>query len=130
MCYEYYRDTYKGELSEYEFNELYKIVYDIFMMFVETKVLYLKIKSDMLDDVEYYRSFCIQIDFIHSLGGLDSVSGNNPLEISSAQTAGFKYQYNKSKQSNMSFNGIPLSPLAKSRLEVELRKKGLMCVCL
>ena len=66
----------------------------------------------------------LEIDYLEAHGGEDAMNGNSDLNLSSVQTSGFSYSMSNDSST---FEGVPLSGIAKSKLDFILLKNGMRC---
>lgn len=124
----YYKDIHNGGIGEMEFDSLLSAVCVFLKIFMESYIS----QSKQKETIEEYQcniddAICYEIDYIAQNGGLKAFQGASDTEVSSVTTSGFKVDYGAATSS---YNGIPLSPLSKSLITKELRKKGYMNRCM
>lgn len=122
LNYLYYKNTFKGSLSEDDFSSLASAIYDLVQQICEAYIP----SWEYRDSLEEYglnldKAMCYQIDFINELGGLKAMNGASDADITSVKTEEFTYAIN---QNIKRFNGIPISPIAKNAIMKELRIHG------
>lgn len=110
-----------GKVSEGVFFSLIEPVCDFLQSYIETYVF----SSRLCDQLEDYGSFekaiVYQIDYISENGGIRVFYGSSDTDVESVTTSGYTYKVGNNV---IKHNGIPLSPLSKSLIMKELRKKG------
>lgn len=122
LTFDYYWDQYKGNLSPETFEELLPKVEFCVMALIEKTVPYWKIHDGMIDELNINRDLCIQLDYLHSCGGIEAFNGQNMQSFSEIKTSNFTLS--KKKDGNMSFSGIPFHSTAMSHILLELKRKG------
>lgn len=128
VAYEYYRDTYQGNLDQIEFVDLEPGVSRFIDSYIKSNVPYWRVRPLSEYGIDFSDVICMQVDFIAENGGKAALSGNSDFNIASVSTKGFSYQM-KGKQVPM-FNNVPLSPTMLAELRYLLRTAGLLSRCL
>ena len=123
MDYQYYRDEYKGTIRETEFYVLLPKAEAVLKMYIDDRV-----RTDQLQDPldgygHFDKALCFEVDYIDQNGGTTAVNGASDLDLKQVQSSGYTFQMGNGGQS---YKGIPFSPLAKSVIMAELRRKGLL----
>lgn len=128
VAYEYYRDTYQGNLDQIEFVDLEPGVSRLIDSYIKSILPHWKIRPLSEYDIDFNDVICMQVDFIAENGGKAALNGSSDFNVSTVSTKGFSYQM-KAKQVPM-FNNVPLSPMMLSELRYILREAGLLSRCL
>lgn len=114
-----------GKLQEAEFNELLPFIVANIESLIAEYVPKWRLEDDLesydLDNINYILR--MQIDFIASSGGINALMGKSDFDITSVTTSGITMQIGSSSQITY-HEGVPISPLVRSILVKELRKKG------
>lgn len=131
MDYEFYENTYKGLLTEEEFNKYLPRVEDVIFQYINYIVPFYKTKNTLDEyDLDLNMAICYMIDFMDETGGTGIVNGSCDLDVTSVQTDGFTFgsprSTTTSESSVPSFNGVYIAPIADSWIRNQLLKKGLM----
>ena len=133
MNWEYYSETYNGKLSKEQFEALLPFVLDIFQLVINDEVPYWRLDRIVMSDLDIDRAVCIQVDFLDTVGGKSALEGMSSLDLSAIETDGFSMNFGSKNASNgvtalddLKYNGMPLSPLAKTQLITTLRKAGFL----
>lgn len=122
LNYSYYKNTFKGNLSEDEFSSLAPFINDFVQQICEAYIPSWNYKETLEEyGLNLDKAMCYQIDFINELGGLKALNGASDADITSVKTEEFTYTMN---QNIKRFNGIPISPIAKTIIMKELRMHG------
>ena len=121
----FYKESWMGTVSYEEYPQLASLAEMIVESFVQT---YLS-NADLapLSEIrgDYRKALCAEIDFLHTVGGVDAAfGGQNQADLKTVKTENFEYSYSERKQRESDFNGMPLSPIARSLILSELRKQG------
>lgn len=113
-----------GKKCEDTFNELEPMAVRVVESYIASKCPFWKVKP--IDEYEFNLNevLTLEIDYLDAHGGEDAMNGNSDLNLSSVQTSGFSYSMNNS--SSM-FEGVPLSGIAKSKLDLILLRNGMRC---
>lgn len=128
VTFEYYKNTFEGNLSEVEFKELEPGVCRLIDSYIKSNVPIWRVKRLVDYEIDFNDVICIQIDFIAESGGKQALNGKSDFSVSSVSTKGFSYAMS-SKQIPM-FNNVPLSPIMLTNLRFLLRQAGLLARCL
>lgn len=121
----YYKQVWMGTLSDTEFQQLLAIAAVILESFVQVYLSDADLAplSELRGD--YRKALCAEIDFLHTVGGTDAAfGGQNQADLKTVKTENFEFSYSDRKQKESDFNGMPLSPVARSLAMSELRKQG------
>lgn len=125
--FEYYSQTYHGSLGQVEFSSLLPKVCDFIKVFMESYISIYKQKESLEEyDCNLDKAVCYQIDCIALNGGDKALNGNGDNNVTSVTTSGLTYHIGDDR---CSFNGVPLSPMAKQMIMAELDKKGYLNRC-
>ncbi len=127
MNYQYYVDTYKGELDKPEFDRLISKVEMLVKAYVDSLLRIEQIKDTLNEYGNFNDALCLEVDYLQQNGGVNALNGSSDLDIKQVQTSGYTFQIGSDlDEDERSFNGIPFSPLAKSMILTKLRKQGLL----
>lgn len=122
--FEYYNTNFKGQLNKEHFNEIVPYAKDTLMAVAKEHVPYWRLAYFNLDEERFYRSMCLQVEFINSIGGVSTLlSGNIPSGITKIETSGFALDY---RNTSKNIGGLPVSPLAVNEFLTVLRMGGYM----
>lgn len=121
----FYREIWMGTVTYEEYPQLASLAEMIVESFVQA---YLS-DSDLapLSDLrgDYRKALCAEIDFLHTVVGIYAAfGGQNQADLKTVKTENFEFSYSDRKQKESDFNGMPLSPIARSLALSELRKQG------
>lgn len=123
ISYDYYKNTFKGQLEEIEFNELEAGVCRLLDGYIKTLMPYWRAMPLHMYGIDFNDIICTQIDFIADNGGKSALQGNSDFNITGVSTKGFRYS---AKKMGPMFSGVPISPLMDAELKYYLRSKGFM----
>lgn len=121
----YYKNNWHGTLTDEEFAELQPVA----EMIVESFVLSCIARQDIapLSQLrgDYRNAVCAEIDFLSTIGGRAAVfGGQNQVDLKTVKTENFEFTYSDETRQNYDFQGMPLSPFAKTAAMSELRVQG------
>lgn len=122
--YEYYSKSFKGSLSEDEFNSLISKACDIIESYIMSLIPSDRVK--MLDEYEFDLSKCIcyELELLQAVGGNSVINGSSSvLSIESVETENFRYKYGKEDKYEM-LGSIPISPFVSNYIKTMLNKNG------
>lgn len=123
-------DEYKengGTNFEEVFNDLEPIAIKVIDSYIKSKVPFWKALPINDYDFDLSEVITLEIDYLNEHGGLEALNGNSDLNLSSVSTSGFSYSMQNTSQT---FEGVPLSGIAKSKLDFILLSNGLSGVAL
>lgn len=127
MTYEEYKSL-GGRFNEDQFQEIYPYAVATIEGYITGKVPFWRIKSsledygfDQIDEILMY-----EIDFLLSSGGINACLGKSDFNFNSVSTSGFSYSIDGGQLEF--YKGIPLSPIAVSKLDHALLATGLGCM--
>lgn len=113
-----------GTNFEEIFNALEPKAVMVVESYINSKCPFWKVKPIGEYDFDLSEVITLEIDYLEAHGGEDAVNGNSDLNLSSVQTSGFSYSMNND---STIFEGVPLSGIAKSKLDFILLKNGMRC---
>lgn len=120
MNYEAYKKL-EGQMSEADFVSLIGSVSDFLQSYVESFVKSSELRDHLTDYGDFDKAIVYQLDYINENGGIRVFYGSSDTDVESVTSSGYTY---KVGDSVIKYDGIPVSPLAKSLIMKELRKKG------
>ena len=129
MDYEYYNVTYKGELRKEEFDKLLPKAKLLIKSFIDDLVRTDHLQKKLDDYGDFDEALCLELDYLDQNGGIAAINGSSDLDLRQVQSSGYTFQVGTDASANYddrSYKGIPFSPLARSQVITELRKKGLL----
>ena len=127
MDYEYYSNTYGGTLRETEFKKLLTKAELLVKSFIDERLKATQLKADLSDYGDFDEALCLEIDYLDQNGGVAALNGSSDLDLKQVQSSGYTFQVDTGASSEeRSYKGIPFSPLAKTMILTELRKRGLL----
>lgn len=121
----FYREIWMGTVTYEEYPQLASLAEMIVESFVQAYLSNADLAplSELRGD--YRKALCSEIDFLHTIGGIDAAfGGQNQADLKTVKTENFEFSYSDRKQKESDFNGMPLSPIARSLALSELRKQG------
>lgn len=119
---EFYDNTFHGEpIDEKKFVRLADIASDLIDAIILQPI------TDEVDKEQLARAAAYQVEYIEAQGGVSAVTGSADSQMVVSEKLDdysiSAQQSDTANQSQVTFNGIPISPLALSIL----RNQGLMC---
>lgn len=126
MEYEYYRETYKGSLTEEDFDQFIDIAEDLVLCYVHdlASIQYTDKPLEYFGD--FNRALCYEVDLLNSQGMEAIMNEPSDKRLSSIKTSGFTISYSNQNARLFALNGMPFHPMTRSLIEHELRKNGFM----
>ena len=121
----FYKESWKGTVSYEEYPQLASLAEMIVESFAQAYLSDADLAplSELRGD--YRKALCAEIDFLHTVGGVDAVfGGQNQADLKTVKTENFEFSYYDQKRKESGFNGMPLSPIARSLTLNELRRQG------
>ena len=121
----FYREIWMGTVTYEEYPQLASLAEMIVESFVQAYLSDSDLDSLFELRGDYRKALCAEIDFLHTVGGIDAAfGGQNQADLKTVKTENFEFSYSDRKQKESDFNGMPLSPIARSLALSELRKQG------
>lgn len=123
--YDYYTANEMGQLTREQFEGMLPTAQDTLTMVAIKYAPFWKVSSIDWTQESLYKSLCLQVEFINSLGGTDVlIQGRTDLDITEVDTPGFKYKYDS--KASKTEEGVPVHPLARIFLIQALRSTGIL----
>ena len=121
----YYREIWMGTVTYEEYPQLASLAEMIVESFAQAYLSDVDLVPLSELQGDYRKALCAEIDFLHTIGGVDAAfGGQNQTDLKTLKTENFEFSYSDRKQKESDFNGMPLSPIARSLALSELRKQG------
>lgn len=129
MEYEYYRDTYQGQLTKAEFDQLLPKVKMLLKTFIDDLIRTEHLRKSLDDYGDFDDALCLELDYLAQNGGIVAINGSSDLDLKQVQSSGYTFQIGADtsvSHDERSYKGIPFSPLARAQIITILRQKGLL----
>lgn len=123
LSFEEYQEAGGTRVPENEYNELEPMVEDLIDAYIKEHVPFWRILNLDAYGLDLTKVIKYQVDFLQAHGGVDCFVGQSDLNFKQATTSGFTYSVDNTKTET--FYDLPLSSLAKSELDYQLKLKGL-----
>lgn len=118
--FDYYKNTFKGSLTEETFNTLVQKACDVTEMYIMSLIPFDKVKALEEYEFDLKKCVCYQIDCFNEIGDVSTDGGKTDSDIRTVNIDGFSYTYGKSKFE--SINGVPISPMNPLYIKKNLNK--------
>ena len=124
MEYGYYEETYKGTLTEEEFDKFIGVAEDIILCYIHD-LASIQYESEPLEFFgDFNRALCYEVDLLNSEGMEAFMNEPTASKISSVNTSGFSFRYSTRNSANFYVKGLPFHPMSRDLVDHELRKNG------